>query len=217
MNYSKYYLPILMMILLGISINAQDDRNRSSYFSGHIGAYSGNGTAYGRANGTQAFNIGAGFGLPLIGDLYLFSRFSYVSKSGYEGFFDNRYLDQSLQSVNELVRVNGTFSQLIMNGGLQYKLYLVEDISMGFAGGLTYAMVNHEARVVSGELIQQIDNSGVFGYFLGLTVEKEFERSDLSIFAEGIYNKAEKDMVYFRDAFSGMNFTVGMKYYFSNR
>jgi hypothetical protein len=113
--------------------------------------------------------------------------------------------------------VNASMAQLVVNGGLQYNIFLSKDLSIGLLGGITYTLVDQEARLFSGELIQRIDYQSFYGYFGGASVEKSFKDSDLSLFAEAIYNYIDDNSVYFRNVFSGMNFTIGGRYYFTGR
>jgi hypothetical protein len=110
--------------------------------------------------------------------------------------------------------VNASVGQLVVNGGLQYNIILSKELTIGLLGGITYTLVDQEARLFSGELIQRIDYQSFYGYFGGASVEKSFKNSDFSMFAEAIYNYIDDKSVYFRNVFSGMNFTIGGRYYF---
>ncbi|MCF8243013.1 MAG: hypothetical protein K9J16_16675, partial [Melioribacteraceae bacterium] len=188
------------------------------FIFGGIGSYNSNfGKSLSERNSTTiAFSIGTG--IPLYQKIFFYGKISYFSKSNYD-VYDPAAMNtgSDFQIVNELQSANANFSQLIMNAGLMYNLFNYNGYLLGLNGGMTYAFVNHEAYSSSGVLIQRLDNEGVLGYFAGVMGEKNFEESEFSIFGEAQYNHAKKDVVYFRNAFSGMNYTIGFKYYFTGR
>ncbi len=146
----------------------------------------------------------------LISNIQFYNKITYVLKSDY----DVKYFSSEFDVYNSVNDVNASFSQLIYNGGLQYKFNLNKNLNLGIIGGLTYTLVDHEARLLSGEIIQSIDNEGVFGYFGGANIEKKFEDENLSLYGEAIYNHSNKYVVHFNSPFTGMNYTIGFRYYF---
>ncbi len=214
-NMKNTYIKILILIFISISI-AQEKQNDGIYLSGFLGAQSSSEGINRYYNGGSSLFFGAGLGIPIFSNISLVGRISYISKSDYDAFFDPRYIDQSLEITNNLASVNASISQLIFNGGIQYKIFLIEGINLGLLGGLTYGIIDHEAKLTNSFIVQQIDNEGMFGFFGGANIEKDFEDSDFTLYAEAIYNKINNDVIYFRDAFSGMNFTFGFRYYFTN-
>ena len=209
----KLYI-LIFVVCFTFSIDAQV--NKGAFFSGSLGGYSGGPESiYNRDRDVTSIVLSTGFGLPLFNKVFLYTKLSYILRSNYSSLEYNNFADAGLNSFNELVQANASFSQLLFNGGLQYNVYLTEDLTLGINGGLTYAVVNHKASFSDGTLIQRLDNEGVFGAFTGLSLEKSFEDSNVSLFGEAQYNYARKDVIYFRDKFSGMNFTVGGRFYLS--
>lgn len=203
---------VFTIVLLSIAIPAYAQMNEGAFISGSLGASVGGGSAnpYLRNSGTSVL-LSSSFGVPLFDRFMFYSRFTYQLKSGYTA--NENIGGSGISTINQLTEVNGTFSQLIFNGGLQYNIYLAEDITMGINGGLTYALVNHKASLPDGVVLQKLDNEGIFGAFTGINLEKSFEDSNVALFGEAQYNYAKKDIVYFRDKFSGANFTVGGRFY----
>jgi hypothetical protein len=203
---------IFTVVLLSLALPAYAQMNEGAFISGSLGASVGGGSAnpYLKNSGTSVL-LSTSFGVPLFDRFMFYSRFTYQLESGYTA--NENISGTGITTINQLTEVNGTFSQLIFNGGLQYNIYLAEDITMGVNGGLTYALVNHKASLPNGTVLQKLDNEGIFGAFTGVSLEKSFEDSNVSLFGEAQYNYAKKDVVYFRDKFSGANFTVGGRFY----
>ena len=53
--------------------------------------------------------------------------------------------------------------------------------------------------------------------FGGLMVEKGWEESNITTFAEAQYNYAQSDAAYHSNALNRMNFTIGVRYYLDRR
>jgi len=198
-----------ILILLTTFIPAQND----PYIFGSLGGFSTGSAKNNPYKNSPAVVFSTGFGIPLYGAVSLYSRLSYIYKSNYTGREYQSYINSDLEIMNELVETNASFSQLLVNGGLQYNIHLSKEVNLGISGGITYAMVNHMAALPSGLVIQRLDNTGVFGVFSGVSIEKFFEDTGASVFGEAQYNYAKRNVVYFRDKFSGMNFTIGGKFY----
>ncbi len=208
---------LILILLVGSSmIFAQDYEKQSVYFSANFGLYKSGDNSNFRNLGSQRLGGGIGFGFRIVGNLFFYTRGQYVAKSDFTGVYDNRYLDTDLSIVNNIGTANASMSQLVLNSGLQYNIFLAKDLSVGFLGGVTYTMVDQEARSFSGVLLNRIANEWFYGYFGGATLEKRFKRSNLTVFAEGIYNYINDQSVFFRDILSGMNFTIGGRYYLAN-
>lgn len=205
----KVLLISTLIIVLTASLPAQND----PYIFGSLGGFSSGSSKTNPLKNTPAVVFSTGFGIPLYGAFSLYSRLSYIYKPHYTAYDYVNYISTEIKIMNELVETNASFSQLLLNGGLQYNIHLTKELNLGISGGVTYAMVNHQAALPSGLVIQRLDNTGVFGVFSGLSLEKYFEDSGTSIFGEAQYNYAKRNIVYFRDKFSGMNFTIGGRFY----
>ncbi len=117
----------------------------------------------------------------------------------------------------EFAQVNSSFSQLLVNGGLLYNIRVTEEFVLGLNGGLTFMVLNQEARLRTGQVISNIDNENIWGAFGGVIIEKAWEESDFTTFLEAQYNYAESDALYRSDALNAMNYTFGIRYYLSGR
>jgi len=164
-----------------------------------------------------AFGGSIGIPVPLVKNLYLYARTSYISQSNFQSFYNTSYLNNIVQLSDEFVEVNSSFSQLILNGGLLYNFLVTNEFVLGINGGLTFIVVNQEARLRTGRVISSVENENIWGAFGGLIAEKRWDDSNFSTFAEAQYNYAESDAVYRPGALSAMNYTFGVRYYMAGR
>ncbi len=201
------------LLLTSTLTEAQSYRN-STYFSGHFGARTSTLNSRGQEGGLNA-SFGAGFGFPIYKNLSFYSKVTYFLNDDFTTFDDPQLLSSDFQLFNNTQLVNGSFSQLIMNAGLQYNIRVSEEINFGFNGGFTYSLINQDARLSNGQIISNITNEGVYGYFGGGFVEKRFADENFALFAEAQYNYIDGSAIYFRDRFSGTNVTIGGRYYLS--
>lgn len=209
---------VLLITFSFIHLSAQSNYydSKSLYFSGNLAIYKSTDNEAFRYGGSSRIGGGVGFGLRIADNVMLYTRAQIISKSDFNGYYDNRYLDTELKVVHTIGTANASVSQLIVNSGIQYNIFLTEEFTLGIIGGLTYTMIDQEARSLSGNILQHIDNEWFHGYFGGASIEKYFKDSDFTLFGEVLYNYIDENSLYFRDAFSGLNFTVGGRYYLLN-
>lgn len=206
---------IASFLILAVSASAQNTNERTAYFSANLSAYSAP-QSYGpsRNEGSSRIGGGIGFGMNLFHNVFLYGKASYVARSNFTGIYDNNSYKTEINISENLSMVNASMAQFIVNGGIQYNIQFSKELSAGILGGVTYSLVDQETRLFSGELVQKIDYQSFYGYFGGASVEKSFKDSEFSMFAEAIYNYIDDKSAYFRNLFSGMNFTIGGRYYF---
>ncbi len=209
-----YTITFAFLLLASNLIDAQTYKN-STYFSGHFGARSSSINSHGQESGLNA-SFGAGFGFPIYKNLSFYSKVTYFLNDDFSTFEDPQLLSSDFQLFNKTQLVNGSFSQLIMNAGLQYNISVSDGLNLGFNGGFTYSLINQDARYSNGQEISSISNEGVYGYFGGGYVEKRFDNDNFAVFAEAQYNYIDGSAIYFRDRFSGTNVTIGGRYYLSS-
>jgi hypothetical protein len=208
-------LLVVSLFTQAITTSAQDSDKKAAYFSANMSAYSSpQSNSPSRNEGGTRIGGGLGFGINLFHNVYLYGKATYVAKSNYIGIYDNNYYRTEVNISENLSMVNASMAQFVVNGGIQYNVILSKELTLGVLGGLTYTLVDQETRLFSGELVQRIDYQSFYGYFGGVSAEKSFKNSDFSMFAEAIYNYIDDKSAYFRNVFSGMNFTIGGRYYF---
>ena len=211
-------LLIISVSMLAITTSGQDTDKRTAYFSANVSAYSSpQSNSPSRNDGQTRIGGGLGVGINLFHDVYFYGKATYIARSNFTGIYDNNSYKTEINISENLSMVNASMSQLVVNGGIQYNIKFSKELSIGVLGGITYSLVDQETRLFSGELVQKIDYQSFYGYFGGASVEKSFKDSEFSMFAEAIYNYIDDKSAYFRNVFSGMNFTVGGRYYFVGR
>jgi hypothetical protein len=215
----KKIILLLFLPLISITSLAQINLKGSSPFiSGMAGVASVNlSGSEGQNPMSFAFGGSIGVPVPLVKNLFLYARTSYTSQSNFQSFYNTSYLNNVVQLSDEFEEVNSSFSQLILNGGLLYNFIISKEFVLGINGGLTFMVINQEARLRTGRVISSIDNERIWGAFGGLIAEKRWDDSNFSTFAEAQYNYAESDASYRPGALSTMNYTFGVRYYLAGR
>ena len=215
---NKKLLLVLLLFSLTSVFAQMRIKSNSPFIQGMAGVaktnFSGN-----DGQNPLAFAFGGSFGIPVpfVKNLFLYARTSYTSQSNFQSFYNSTYITNNVQLSEGIAEVNSSFTQLILNGGLLYNFIVSEEFVLGINGGLTFMVVNQEARLRTGRVISSIDNERIWGAFGGLIAEKRWEDSNFSTFAEAQYNYAESDAFYRPDALSAMNYTFGVRYYFAQK
>jgi hypothetical protein len=215
----KIFILFIFLLCIAATINAQSYlRNSSPFLGGMAGVASVNlSSSDGQTPVSFAFGGSIGIPNPFIKNLFFYARTSYISQSNFQSFYNTSYLNIIVQLSDEFVEVNSSFSQLILNGGLLYNFIVTNDFVLGINGGLTFMIVNQEARLRTGRVISSVENENIWGAFGGVIAEKRWDDSNFSTFAEAQYNYAESDAVYRPGALSAMNYTLGVRYYLAGR
>ena len=208
-------IAVILVLILFVNISSQDKKFNSFFLSGNLGIHK-NANTFNSGNNSTNVAFGLGFGIPIVKNLVFYNKITYRAQSDFRGYEEVQFNTSQVSLSQELVLINASFSQLILNSGLQYNLKVTRDLRLGFNGGLTYSIIDHEANFQDGTIYQRLNNEGVYGYFIGGSIEKDFEESDLTAFAEVQYNNIEPTAIYYRNRFSGVNLTIGGRYYFTN-
>ena len=215
----KIILALVIIFSITATTTAQLHRiSNSAFLGGMAGAakinFSGN-----DGQAPLSFVVGGSFGIPVpfIKNLFLYTRTSYTSQSNFQSFYNTSYLNYSVQFSDEFVEVNSSFSQLVINGGLLYNFLVTDELVLGVNGGLTFMVINQEAKLRTGTVISSVDNENIWGAFGGIIAEKRWDDSNFSMFLEAQYNYAESDAVYRPGSLSAMNYTFGVRYYLAGR
>lgn len=215
----KIILIFLLFVLIEFDASAQTYlQHNSIFFGGMAGVATVNLSGKDGQNPVSlALGGSVGIPVPLIKNLFLYARTSYISQSNFQSFYNTSYLNTDIQLSEDFVELNSSFSQLIINGGLLYNFLVTEDFVLGVNGGMTFMVVNQEARLRTGRVISSVDNENIWGAFGGVVAEKRWDDSNFSTFAEAQYNYAESDAEYRPGAFSAMNYTFGVRYYLAGK
>ncbi len=202
----KYLITILLFVFPFIAEAQNHIPERSIFLSGGAGVIQSSSSEKLTSKYLPNILFQIGFGIPLDYHLSIYNRISFTSKSDFQAY-------ARVEPINQLVETTSSFSQLIYNAGLRYSIYITQDWNMGFSAGLTYSLVNNKSTL-KGELYQNLDNQNLYGYFGGIDLEHRFQDSYFSAFGEALYNYIRNDNIHFRDKFSGMNLSAGIRFYF---
>lgn len=215
----KIILSLIFIFSIAVTITPQNKRYSNSAFLGGMAGAAKVNLSGNEGQTPLSFVVGGSFGIPVpvVKNLFLYVRTSYASQSNFQSFYNTSYLNYSVQFSEEFVEVNSSFSQLILNGGLLYNFLITNDFVLGINGGVTFMVVNQEAKLRNGTVISNIDNENIWGAFGGVIGEKRWDDSNFSTFLEVQYNYAESDAVYRPGALSAMNYTFGVRYYLAGR
>lgn len=207
-------LIFVMAFVTEAAVTAQNKIN-SPWLSGYMGTRFGNALSTTRDGDSFGLNFGAGFGVPLFLNFAWYNKVTYQTQSEFSAYDEIEYMNAELELVNETVPVDASFSQLLINTGVQYSIYFSDSFSLGINAGLTYSLVKSEAHTKDGRSTGGLDNTGIFGYFSGVGLEKHFIDSNFSTLLEAQYNYLSSESYSFHEKFSGMSLAIGMRYYFS--
>ena len=215
----KIVVALVIIFSISATTTAQLDRNSNSAFLGGMAGAAKINLSGNDGQSPLSFVVGGSFGIPVpfVKNLFLYARTSYTSQSNFQSYYNTSYLNYSVQFSEEFVEVNSSFSQLVLNGGLLYNFLVTDEFVLGVNGGLTFMVVNQEAKLRTGTVISSVDNENIWGAFGGLIGEKRWDDSNFSTFLEVQYNYAESDAVYRPGSLSAMNYTFGVRYYLAGR
>jgi len=215
----KILILFILFFCIASTITAQSYLKSSSPFLGGMAGVASVNLSSNDGQTPLSFAFGGSIGIPvpLVKNLFLYARTSYISHSNFQSFYNTSYLNSGVQLSDEFEEVNSSFSQLILNGGLLYNFIITNEFVLGVNGGLTFMVVNQEARLRTGRVISSVENENIWGAFGGIIAEKRWDDSNFSTFAEAQYNYAESDAVYRPGALSAMNYTFGVRYYMAGR
>jgi hypothetical protein len=215
---NRYTFISLLIILSASPAVSQTVEQRSAFVSANLGGFVALREDFSKVyDSNLGFAFGGGLGLPLSSRMYLYGKATYFFKTGVPVIYTYTYQDGNLVSITERRDGTASFKQWIINGGLQYNVFLSEDYTFPINGGITYTRISEEQRSSSGSLSSSIDGTGILGLFGGVGVERNFQDSPFSVFAETQYNYSRRDILTAVGNYGGWNLTLGVRYYFKDR
>jgi len=207
-----------MLFLVSFTIFPQSNNLKSVFVSAHSGIFF---TSIEDFDKTYDSNIGLvyglGIGLPLSTRSYIYGKATLFSKSGAISVPNYAVVNGELVYVFDTREGSANFTQFIINGGFLYNLFLNKDWTLGLNGGLTYSIVSDEQKNGTGTIVLSVEGSGIFGFFVGAVLEKNFDQSPISIFFEPQFNFMRSDVLNYTKNYGGINLNLGARYYFDER
>ena len=206
------------MFSISFVIFPQNNNFKSVFISTHSGIFL---TSIENFDKTYDSNLGLvyglGIGLPLSTRSYIYGKATLFSKSGTPVIQTYSIVNGTPVLVSESREGSASFTQWLINGGFLYNFFLSQDLTLGVNAGITYSIVSEEQKNNSGSVRLSVDGSGVFGFFFGAVLEKNFDQIPISIFFEPQYNFMRSDVLNYTENYGGLNLNLGIRYYFKER
>lgn len=214
-------IKIILFIFIGASASlvfSQSEKSSSQYLSIHTGLFITSIKDFDKTYDSQLGLVyGLGLGLPLSTRAYIYGKTTFFSRSGVPVIKTYTYESGVPVLVSEVREGTAKYTQWIINGGFLYNFFLNQDWTLGLNGGVTYSIVSEELKNINGTVISSMDGSGIFGFFIGAVIEKGFNKSHFSIFFEPQFNLNRSDILRYVGDYGGLNFNIGVRYYFKER
>jgi len=214
----KKILILVLVIISSLSIYAQNENKKSVFLSVHSGIFLTSIEDFDKTYDSQLGLVyGLGIGLPLSTRSYLYGKATLFSKSGTPVIQTYNFENGTPVLVSETREGSASYTQWIFNGGFLYNFFLSQDWTLGINGGITYSTVSEEHKNNSGTVSLSVDGSGIFGFFIGGVLEKNFNKSPFSVFIEPQFNFSRSDVLRYVGNYGGLNLNIGARYYFKER
>jgi hypothetical protein len=214
----KNHVIIVFIFLCTESMYSQNENMRSPFLSVHSGVFLTSIDNFDKTYNSQLGLVyGLGVGLPLSTRSYIYGKATIFSKSGTPVIQTYNFGNGTPVLVSEIREGSATFTQWIINGGFLYNFFLSRDWTLGINGGITYIRVSEEQKINSGTMVSSVDGSGIFGFFIGGVLEKNFDKSPFSLFIEPQFNFSRSDVLRYVGNYGGVNINIGVRYYFKER
>lgn len=217
MSRNVIRLFILLVLLLATGYG-QSVATKSPYLSIHTGVFISSIDNFDKTYDSQMGLVyGLGLGLPVSTRSYIFGKATLFSKSGIPVFQNYSFENGSFVLTSEKREGKAKFTQWIFNGGFLYNFFLSSDWTLGLNGGIAYTKVSEEQKNNDGSAGFTLNGSGVLGFFVGGSIEKNFGTSPFSMFFEPQFNFTRREILTYVANYGGFNMNVGVRYYFKTR
>ena len=216
---------LLLILIFSYSLIYSQDRNeKSGFISLNSGTFVSSINQFSKTYDSRfGFINGLEVALANTKRTYFFIKVSYFAKSGTPVTNDFDYSNGSSIFVKVVKEGFAKFTQLLINEGFIYNFFLDSDWNLGLNGGITFSFVSEEFKNVWGDTYYSTDASGMFGAFIGVSLEKKFNDSHLSVFLEPQYNYLKSNLLIINYTtnnsyvgnYGGLNLSAGIRCYFN--
>ena len=221
MKYIK--LLFLSLIFSGSLIYSQETNGKSGFISLNTGTFISSIDQFSKTYDSRfGFIYGIEVAIANTEQTYFFIKVSYFAKNGTPVTNDFDYSSGYPIFVKVNKEGSAKFTQLLMNEGFIYNLFLDSDWTLGLNGGITFCLVSKEEKNARGDTYYSTDASGMFGVFIGAALEKKFNDSHVSVFLEPQYNYVKSNVLIINSTtnnvyignYGGLNLSAGIRFYF---
>ncbi|HKJ82053.1 MAG TPA: hypothetical protein VJ954_08520 [Ignavibacteriaceae bacterium] len=210
------FLPMILF-LINVEVLTQTIQTKSFIVSFNSGGF-----LISRDHFSDTYNsdfgptVGLGLGVTLSEKINLLVKATYFSKKGIPSI--STFSMDSAGHSTIVTQKNGgsaVFRELLINAGLQYNIDIAEDIMLGTNGGLTFVYAKEVQNDKTGKNILTSNASGLWGFFIGASLEKRFGEGPFSLFMECQYNFNLIGFLGLIPGFGGTNISLGGRVYFA--
>lgn len=210
---------ITLLFLFVFTSHAQDINVKSAFVSVNVGGFLIANNGFEKVYDSKlGFAPGISLGLPLSTHMYLCGKATYFFKNGVPvvSTYSYSFQDSTWTKISERKEGTARFREWIFNAGLLYNFFLSKEYTLGINGGAT--LINlYENRESANSGSSTLTGGGLLGYFGGAVLERNFENSPFTAFAEVQYNFSRNAIKAFVGDYGGLNLTAGVRYYFKKQ
>ncbi len=207
---------LTVLIILVFPLYSQEQKSTSSFVSIHIGIMNTDREDFSdKYESNTGFVFGGGIGLQASHYIALVAKLTYFHKTGVPLIRTYSYdlINGTRTLVSEKKEGTASYTQWLINAGLQ--VYIIEWNQFVFNtnGGVLSSVTSEDVNTPS--YTSSASGKGIYGYFIGLNIEKEIEATSFAPFFELQYNKTRSDIQPTGGHFGGVNISLGCKYSFN--
>ncbi|MFZ4399224.1 MAG: hypothetical protein ACOYO1_04250 [Bacteroidales bacterium] len=202
---------IILFVLSGFRLSAQDSIKKKAFISIHTGCYIPTANDFNKTYGSIIFINGLSIAFPISNhNLMLYGKAMFFKKEGTPII----YHFTSINGVsNTYTTQEGSvfISHYLFNLGFQYNILLKNHFQLITNAGLTFIKSNEKS---DNPIAYSSNGSGFSGFFIGVGLERKFEKIPLSLFSECQYNSTLTILKVYNLDYSAINLSIGLRYYF---
>ncbi len=200
-------LSLILLFFFFQNLFGQNKERKSGYISIHGGAYTILSDNYNKYYDSKfGLIFGASLGIPLSTKIHLFGKISYFENSG--------ILTSDVTGFREGTSV---LKQVLVNGGMQFKIASSKVVNLYLQTGLTFAIIDEERKNKEGSFTYDIEGNGNFGIIIGSILEVKFGNSPFSLVGELNYVYSWTPLLEYDKTYNAVNLTTSFRYYFGNK
>ncbi len=213
----KILFTLFTVLSLQQCIYSQTEVAKSLFISAHSGGLITSLEDFDKTYDSQAgFVYGIGLGIPFTTRSYLYGKATLFAKNGTPVNKTYGIENGKFVLISETKGGTAKFTEWIFNAGYMYNFFLSPDWTLGINGGISILKMKEEKKYIDG-ISTTSDGTGLFGFFAGAALEKNFGKSPFSVFVEIQFNVSRGDVLQYVGDYGGVNINAGARYYLKAR
>lgn len=211
----KTILTSCITLFLCISDIKAQAETKSAYVSLHGGLIYVSSDSFSKVyNSRFGFIFGGGIGLPISTRLSLYAKAALFRKSGVPVIYNYKFENNNWILESETKDGSAEFRQWLFNFGLQYRILLSAEYLITIDGGINYTLISEDQKSSDGNIGVSQSNNKFLGFWGGIGVERSFDKSPFSLFAELQYDYIKQNIVFLNANYGGIVMNTGIRYNF---